>query len=118
MNTKFLNDEYLMPLLSKVDQEEKIFLLMGNFNFNLLSSNTKPKVSEFMDNFPYISILYAFLRLAKFFRLSEAIFFKYYFRVQFLLWQSSVSNIGSSSPIRNNFPRKTPQNQKGSFQHN
>ena len=50
MKTKFFNDEYLTPLLSRINKEEKICLLMGDFNKNLLRSDTKPQVSEFFDN--------------------------------------------------------------------
>ena len=50
MKTKFFNDEYLTPLLSRINKEEKLWLLMGDRDINLLSSNTKPEVSEFFDN--------------------------------------------------------------------
>ena len=49
MKTKFFNDEYLTPLLSRANKEEKLWLLMGDRDINLLSSNTKPEVSEFFD---------------------------------------------------------------------
>ena len=53
MKTKFFNDEYLTPLLSRINEEEKICLLMGDSNINLLNGDTKPvfsEVSEFFDN--------------------------------------------------------------------
>ena len=49
MKTKFFNDEYLTPLLSRTNKEEKLWLLMGDRDINVLSSNTKPEVSEFFD---------------------------------------------------------------------
>ena len=48
--SKFFNDEYLTPLLSRINKEKKICLLMGDFNINLLKSDTKSEVSEFFDN--------------------------------------------------------------------
>ena len=52
MKTKFFNDEYLTPLLLRTNKEEKLWLLMGDRDINLLSSNTKPEVSEFFDILP------------------------------------------------------------------
>ena len=51
MNAKFCNDEYLTPLLLKINKEDKLCLLMGDFNINLVNSDTKPEVSEFFDSF-------------------------------------------------------------------
>ena len=52
MQTKVFSDEYLISLLSRINKEEKTFLLMGDFNINLLNSDTKPEASEFFDNLP------------------------------------------------------------------
>lgn len=46
LKTKFFNDEYLPPLLSKL----KINLVMGDFNINLLNKDAKHEVSEFFEN--------------------------------------------------------------------
>ena len=50
MKTKFFDNAYLTPLLLRINKEEKICLLMVDFNINLLSSDTKPEVSDFFDN--------------------------------------------------------------------
>ena len=50
MKRKFFNDEFLTPLLSRINKKEKICLLMGDLNINLLSSDTIPDASEFFDN--------------------------------------------------------------------
>ena len=68
MKTKFFNDEYLTPLLWKINKEWKIFLLMGDFNSNLLSSDRKPEVLKFFESLPtHFFILYILqqTRLAK-----------------------------------------------------
>ena len=41
------NNQYLTPLLAKTLQEEKTWLLMDDFNMNLLNINTDHKVSDF-----------------------------------------------------------------------
>ena len=42
MNIKdLMNNEYLTPLLATILQEEKTCLLMGNFNINLLNTDTE-----------------------------------------------------------------------------
>ena len=38
-----------MPLPAKILQEEKTCLLMGDFNINLLDTDTDPDVSEFFN---------------------------------------------------------------------
>lgn len=48
LKTKFFDDDYLPPLLSKL----KINLVMGDFNINLLNNDISPEVSEFFDNLP------------------------------------------------------------------
>ena len=54
------NNEYLTPLLAKILQEEKTCPLMGDFNTNLLNTDTDHNVSDFYNilssNFfaPYI----------------------------------------------------------------
>ena len=44
------NNEYLIPLLPEI-QEEKTCLLMGDFNINLLNTDTNSNVSDFYDIF-------------------------------------------------------------------
>ena len=56
----FSNDEYLIPLLSRINKGENICLLMKDFNINSLNSDTNPDIPEFFENFcshffaPYI----------------------------------------------------------------
>ena len=50
METKFFNDVYLRLLLPRINIEERICSLMGDFNINLLIRDTKPEVSKFFDN--------------------------------------------------------------------
>ena len=42
------NNEYLTPLLAKILQE-KTCLLMGDFNINLINTDTNHNVSDFYD---------------------------------------------------------------------
>ena len=56
------NNEYLIPLLAKILQGEKTCLLMGDFNINLLNTDTDHNVSDFYD---ILSIL--FYQLFQFF---------------------------------------------------
>ena len=42
------NNEYLTPLLGKILQE-KTCLLMGDFNINLINTDTNHNVSDFYD---------------------------------------------------------------------
>ena len=49
MKINDFDNEYLTPLLAKILQEEKTCLLMGNFNTNLLNTNTDHNVSDFYD---------------------------------------------------------------------
>ena len=51
MKISNFNNEYLTLLLSKILQEEKKCLLMGNFSGNLLNTDTDPNVSDFYDIF-------------------------------------------------------------------
>ena len=60
MKISDFNNEYLTPLLEKILQEEKTCLLTGEFNINLLNTDTDHNVLDFYDilssNFftPYI----------------------------------------------------------------
>ena len=60
MKISDFNNEYLTSLLAKILQEEKTCPLMGDFNTNLLNTDTDHNVSDFYDilssNFfaPYI----------------------------------------------------------------
>ena len=81
MNIKdLMNNEYLTPLLATILQEEKTCLLMGNFNINLLNTDTEANVSKFCyilsSNFfaPYILQP---TRLAKALKPSLITFFKF-----------------------------------------
>ena len=49
MKISDFNNKYLTPLLAKIFQEEKTFLLMGDFNINLLNTDTDHNLSDFYD---------------------------------------------------------------------
>ena len=51
------NNDFLYPLLDKVNKEKKTLLLMGDFNINLLNSNNDNLVSNFLDIFGSFSLL-------------------------------------------------------------
>ena len=81
MNIKdLMNNEYLTTLLATILQEEKTCLLMGNFNINLLNTDTEANGSKFCyilsSNFfaPYILQP---TRLAKILKPSLITFFKF-----------------------------------------
>ena len=46
------NNEYLTPQLEKILQGEKTCLLMGDFNINLLNTDTDHNVSDFYEILP------------------------------------------------------------------
>ena len=50
MKISRFNSEYLTPLLTKIQKEEKTCTLMGDFNINLLNAETNINISEFYDN--------------------------------------------------------------------
>ena len=60
MNLELFNNDFLDPMLEKIDKENKICFLMGDFNANLLNVDTNTHISEFLNNFtshffsPYI----------------------------------------------------------------
>ena len=43
------NNEYLTPLRAKILQEEKTYVLMDDFNINLINTDTDYNVSDFYD---------------------------------------------------------------------
>ena len=49
MKISDFNYEYLTPLLAKILHEEKACLLMGDFNINLLNTDTNHNISDFYD---------------------------------------------------------------------
>ena len=51
------NDNFLYPLLDKVNKEKKTLLLMRDFNVNLLHSDNDNSVSNFLDIFGSFSLL-------------------------------------------------------------
>ena len=51
------NDDFLYPLLDKINKEKKSLLLMGDFNINLLNSDNNKSVSNFLDIFGSFSLL-------------------------------------------------------------
>ena len=50
MKISYFNGEYLTPLLTNIQKEEKTCMLMGDFNVNLLNAETSTNISEFYDN--------------------------------------------------------------------
>ena len=50
MKISLFNSEYLMPLLTNIQKEEKTCMLMGDFNINLLNTETNTNISELYDN--------------------------------------------------------------------
>ena len=44
------NNEYLTPLLTNIQKEEKTCMLIGDFSINLLNIETNTNISEFYDN--------------------------------------------------------------------
>ena len=51
------NDEFLLPLLEKASKENKKLILLGDFNINLLKSDTENAVSNFLDILGSFSLL-------------------------------------------------------------
>ena len=50
MKISRFNNQYLMPLLTNIQKEEKTCMLTGDFNINLLNTKTNTNVSEFYNN--------------------------------------------------------------------
>ena len=51
------NDEYILPLLEKASKENKPLILLGDFNINLLKSDSDNSVSNFLDILGSFSLL-------------------------------------------------------------
>ena len=49
MDIDDFNENFLSPLLSKASKENKVILLLGDFNINLLNSNVNSSHSNFLD---------------------------------------------------------------------
>ena len=122
MITKFLNNEHLTPLLSRINKEEKICVLMGDFNINLLRNDTKPEVSKFFDNLlshffaPYIFQPTKFAKNSK--TLIDNIFIN---TVEFGSYSGNfMSQISGHLQfvMHKDFLRKPPSTQNDSFKHN
>ena len=50
MKISRFDSEYLKPILTNIQKEEKTCMLMGDFNVNLLSAETNTNISEFYIN--------------------------------------------------------------------
>ena len=50
MKLSRFDSEYLKPILTNIQKEEKTCMLMGDFNVNLLSAETNTNISEFYVN--------------------------------------------------------------------
>ena len=50
MKISRFNNEYLTPLLTNIQKEEKTCMLMGDFNINILNAEANINISEFYDN--------------------------------------------------------------------
>ena len=104
MKISDFNNEYLTPLLAKILQEEKTCLLIGDFNINLLKTDTNPNVSEFYDilssNFFALYILKP-TRLTK--NSKTLIDNSFLNSIEFntFIWQFNLANIEPSSTILN-----------------
>ena len=57
MSVEEFNDEYILPLLEKASKENKPLILLGDFNINLLKSDTDNSVSNFLDILGSFSLL-------------------------------------------------------------
>ena len=57
MSIEEFNDEYMLPLLEKASKENKPLILLGDFNINLLKSDTDNSVSNFLDILGSFSLL-------------------------------------------------------------
>ena len=51
------NEEYILPLLEKASKENKPLILLGDFNINLLKSDSDNSVSNFLDILGSFSLL-------------------------------------------------------------
>ena len=57
MSIDEFNDEFLLPLLEQASKENKQLILLGDFNINLLKSETENSVSNFLDILGSFSML-------------------------------------------------------------
>ena len=57
MSIEEFNNEYILPLLEKASKENKPLVLLGDFNINLLNSNTDNSISKFLDILGSFSLL-------------------------------------------------------------
>ena len=57
MSIDEFNEEFLLPLLEKASKENKPIILLGDFNINLLKSDTDNSVSTFLDILGSFSLL-------------------------------------------------------------
>ena len=49
MEVEFFNVEFLSPFLNKVSRENKLCVLLGDFNINLLNCESCQPIGEFLD---------------------------------------------------------------------
>ena len=86
LNVNEFNDDYVDDLLHKLSKEDKLKLLLGDFNINLLNYDINPQTNNFPDSFlshcflPYIIQL---MRLKSNFKTWIDIFF-------FLIWLFTI----------------------------
>ena len=57
MSIDKFNDEFLLPPLEQASKENKQLILLGDFNINLLKSETENSVSNFLDILGSFSML-------------------------------------------------------------
>ena len=65
MNLSHFNSEYLTPLLTIIQKEEKTCMLMGYFNINPLNAETSINILEFYDNISCHFFTSYFLQLTR-----------------------------------------------------
>lgn len=49
MDISEFDNEHIRPLLDLISKEDKIVILMGDFNINLLNTDSNEKISNFLD---------------------------------------------------------------------
>ena len=57
MSIDEFNEVFLLPLLEKASKENKPLILLGDFNINLLKSDTDNSISHFLDILGSFSLL-------------------------------------------------------------
>ena len=51
MDIDIFNENFISPFLSKISRENKLLVIMGDFNINLLHCDESPPIANFLDIF-------------------------------------------------------------------